>query len=165
MKVLLNFGFFLVGLVGMEVVAYLTHKYLMHGPLWFLHKSHHVPHEGHLEKNDWFGIFFALPSIGLIYLGTHGYPPLLWIGLGMAAYGAFYFGFHDIIVHRRIPSGIRPKSPAYVKRLIQAHHIHHWTKERDGAVSFGFLYAPPIEKLRAQLRETRSVQGTSTSSV
>ena len=61
---LINLSLFLAGLVGMEVVAYLTHKYLMHGWLWSLHESHHVPHDHALEKNDWFGFFFALPSIG-----------------------------------------------------------------------------------------------------
>ena len=161
MTVIINLLFFLVGLAGMEVVAYLTHKYLMHGPLWFVHESHHVEQEGHLEKNDWVGLFFALPSIGLIYLGTHGYPPLLWVGLGMTAYGAFYFGFHDVIVHRRIESGLRPKNPEYVKRLIQAHKIHHWTKTKDGAVSFGFLYAPPIDKLRDQVKKIQQAQAAS----
>ncbi len=155
MKILINGLFFLVGLVGMEVVAYLTHRYLMHGPLWFLHESHHKPTDHPLEKNDWFGVIFSLPSIGLIYLGTHGYPYMLWIGLGMAAYGAFYFGFHDIVVHRRIRVNLRPKSQ-YVKRLIQAHMIHHWTKERDGAVSYGFLYARPIPELRERLKEIRA---------
>lgn len=147
----LNLLLFLVGLAGMELVAYLTHKYLMHGPLWFLHESHHVPSEHRLEKNDWFGFLFALPSIGLIYLGTEGYPPLLWIGLGMTAYGAFYFGFHDIVVHRRIRTGWQPKSE-YGKRLVQAHMIHHWTRTREGAVSFGFLYAPPVKVLREAVK-------------
>ena len=155
MTILYNTLFFLLGLVGMEVVAYLTHKYLMHGPLWFLHESHHKPHDHALEKNDWFAVLFALPSIGLIYLGTHGYPYLLWIGLGMAAYGAIYFGFHDVVVHRRIKVNLRPKSQ-YVKRLIQAHMIHHWTKERDGAVSFGFLYSRPVAELREQLKSIRA---------
>ena len=150
-----NVFVFFVGLLGMEIVANVTHKYLMHGPLWFLHESHHVETEGLFEKNDLFGIFFALPSIALIYLGTHGYPPLLWLGLGMTAYGAFYFGFHDVVVHRRIETALRPKSPEYVKRIIQAHHIHHWTKTKDGAVSFGFLYAPPIETLREQVKEVQ----------
>ena len=159
---LINVLLFLCGLVGMELVAYLTHKYLMHGPLWVLHKSHHVPHDHKLEKNDWFGVFFALPSIALIYLGTHGYPRLLWIGVGMAAYGAIYFGFHDIVVHRRIKVNLRPKS-MYVKRLVQAHLIHHWTKQRDGAVSFGFLWAPKIDTLREQHKRARAkIEGKAT---
>ena len=144
---LLNVVLFFGALAGMEVVAYLTHKYVMHGPPWFLHASHHVPRKGRLEWNDLFGLFFAVPAIVLIYFGTHGYPPLLWLGLGMTAYGACYFGFHDVVVHRRIPVRVHPKS-RYMRRIIQAHLIHHRTHVREGAVSFGFLYAPPTEKLK-----------------
>ncbi len=162
MNVLINALLFLSGLMGMELVAYLTHRYLMHGPLWFLHESHHKPSDHPLEKNDWFAVFFSLPSIALIYLGTHGYPRLLWVGIGIAAYGAIYFGFHDILVHRRIRLRLRPKS-RYVKRLIQAHMIHHWTKEREGAVSFGFLYALPIDRLRDRLKRNRAEDASTAS--
>lgn len=148
----------LVGTVAvMEAVAYLTHRFLMHGPLWFLHESHHVHHEGKVEKNDLFGVFFAIPSMALIYLGTHGYPPLLWIGLGMTVYGAIYFLFHDVLVHRRIGHGSKPRS-RYMKRIVQAHHIHHATKGRRGAVSFGFLYAPPIDELKRRAARRRVVR-------
>ena len=147
---LLNALLFFGSLAAMEVVAYLMHRYLMHGPLWFLHGSHHRPRAGWFEANDLFGLFFAIPSIVLIYLGTHGQPPLLWIGLGMTAYGFCYFGFHDVLVHQRIPVRFHPRNP-YVRRITQAHLIHHRTQERDGAVSFGFLYAPPVEKLRRGL--------------
>jgi beta-carotene 3-hydroxylase len=149
---LMNALIFLLSLAAMELIAYLTHKYLMHGPLWFLHESHHVHHEGWFEKNDLFGVFFAIPSIVLIYFGTHGYPPLLWVGLGMAAYGFIYFAFHDVVVHRRLDLRLKPKS-SYMKRIIQAHHMHHKTRVKEGAVSFGFLYAPPVEKLREQEKQ------------
>ena len=109
-------------------------------------RRRHRRDRGRFELNDLFGVFFALPSILLIYLGTHGSPLLLAVGLGMTAYGAIYFGFHDVIVHRRLPHRLRFSS-AYLQRIIKAHHIHHATRERDGAVSFGFIYAPPIEVL------------------
>lgn len=131
-------------LVAMEGVAYLMHKHLMHGPLWVLHESHHRPGAGFFERNDLFGVFFAIPSIVLIYLGTHGQPPLLGIGLGMTLYGAAYFGFHDVIVHRRIRHSYVPRHP-YLKRIVRAHLVHHKTLTRQGAVSFGFLYAPALE--------------------
>lgn len=135
-----------VTVVAMEGVAYLMHRYLMHGPLWFLHESHHRREKGRFELNDLFGVFFAVPSIILIYLGTHGHPALLAVGIGMTAYGAIYFGFHDVIVHRRLPHRIRPRS-RYLQRIIKAHQIHHATREKEGAVSFGFIYAPPIDRL------------------
>jgi len=40
--------------IGMEGVAWLAHRYLMHGFLWFLHEDHHVKTPGALEKNDTF---------------------------------------------------------------------------------------------------------------
>jgi beta-carotene 3-hydroxylase len=148
---LVNALLFFGSLVGMEVVAYVMHKYLMHGPLWFLHGSHHRPRAGWFELNDVFGVFFAIPSIFFIYLGTHGYPMLLWVGLGMTAYGFCYFVFHDVIVHRRLPVRIRSRN-RYLRRITQAHMIHHRTLERDHAVSFGFLYAPPVETLKRNAR-------------
>jgi beta-carotene 3-hydroxylase len=132
---------------AMEVVAYLMHRYLMHGPLWILHESHHRRERGRFELNDLFGIFFAVPSIILIYLGTHGSPLLLPIGIGMTVYGAIYFIFHDVVVHRRITHRLRLPG-RYFDRIIKAHHIHHATRTKEGAVSFGFIYAPPLEKLR-----------------
>lgn len=133
---------FVAALLGMELVAYLSHRYLMHGPLWFLHRSHHEPHDGPFEWNDLFGLLFAVPSIFCIYQGAvHDRWMLLPIGLGMTAYGAIYFVFHDVIVHRRV-SLRRTPSSAYMRRIIKAHLVHHKTHRRDGAESFGFLYAP-----------------------
>ena len=38
----------------MEFVAWATHKYVMHGFLWHLHKDHHVVNKDHkFQKNDW----------------------------------------------------------------------------------------------------------------
>jgi beta-carotene 3-hydroxylase len=132
---------FLLAFLAMEGIAYLMHKHLMHGPLWMLHESHHRPRQGVFERNDLFGVFFALPSIVLIYLGTHGQPMLLAVGCGMTAYGAAYFGFHDVVVHRRVRTSFVPRG-TYLRRIVRAHLIHHRTLTREGAVSFGFLYAP-----------------------
>lgn len=134
-------GWFLFALFGMEAVAYLTHRFLMHGPLWFLHKSHHVPHDGGWEWNDLFGIFFAVPSILLIAAGVRDGSWLLPLGLGMTAYGAIYVIFHDIVVHRRVTIRGVPQW-RYLRRIIMAHLVHHKTHGKYGAASFGFLWAP-----------------------
>ena len=147
---LAKIALFVATVAAMEGVAYLMHRFLMHGPLWCLHKSHHVREKGLFELNDLFGVFFAIPSIILIYLGTHGHPFALPIGLGMTAYGAIYFGFHDVIVHRRLPHRLRLRG-RYLQRIIKAHHIHHATREKRGAVSFGFIYAPPLHRLTRQV--------------
>ena len=152
------------GFALMEGVAVVSHKYVMHGILWCWHESHHLPRKGIFEKNDLFAVIFALPSIALIYLGTSGYPRLLWVGIGIALYGLAYFVFHDVIVHRRIRTRYRPKS-GYMRRIVQAHWIHHGVRTKDGAVSFGFLYSRPVEALlaeRKRLRRSSVADGAST---
>jgi len=135
--------------VAMEGVAYFSHKYVMHGFLWCWHESHHLPRTGTFEKNDLFAAIFAVPSIICIAFGTWGYPRLLWVGIGIALYGLMYFVFHDVIVHRRIRTGYVPKS-RYMKRIVEAHWVHHSTDGKEGAVSFGFLYSPPVARLVAE---------------
>ncbi|HDS1816292.1 TPA: beta-carotene hydroxylase, partial [Pseudomonas putida] len=49
----------------------------------------------------------------------------------------------------------RPVS-RYLKRLHRAHRLHHAVKGRQGSVSFGFFYAPPVEVLKRQLRDRRN---------
>ena len=136
---------FLATFFGMELFANLMHRFIMHGPLWVLHKSHHEPRHTKFELNDLFGIVFAVPSVLLIYFGTRGQPILLAIGVGMAAYGLVYWGFHDVLVHRRVPHRWMPEG-GYLRRIIQAHHIHHADRTREGAESFGFLYASDYSK-------------------
>ena len=149
---MVDFLLFIAAFAGMEGVAWGTHKYLMHGPLWCWHKSHHRPREGVFEKNDLFAFYFALPSILFIWLGVNVSPLMLPIGLGMTAYGFCYFAFHDGIVHRRLPFRYNGKN-AYMKRIIQAHYVHHATTTKEGAVSFGFLYTRPVQELDAERRK------------
>ena len=147
---LVGFGLFLAALIGMEGVAWFTHRYLMHGPLWVLHRSHHAPRTGIFELNDLFAVFFALPSMALIYWGVDGgFPPALPLGLGMTGYGAIYALFHDGLVHERFRSPIPLK---LMKALVQAHRIHHAVHTKYGAVSYGFLWAPPVKVLKARLK-------------
>lgn len=149
-EILAGIGIFLVTLVGMEAAAYYGHKYVMHGWLWSLHESHHRPRDGRFERNDWFAVFFAIPSIILIYLGVNYFWPLFWVGLGMTGYGLIYFLFHDVIVHQRIRFRAIPRF-GYMRRIIQAHRLHHAVETKEGCVSFGFVYAPPVRVLKAEL--------------
>ncbi|MFA7439931.1 MAG: sterol desaturase family protein [Sphingomonadaceae bacterium] len=144
----------LATIIVMEGIAWSGHRWLMHGPLWCLHKSHHEPRTGRFEKNDWFGVMGAAAAIALFYVGvTLGKgDSFTWVAIGVTIYGAIYFGFHDIIVHRRVNTGYVPRS-AYMKRIVQAHRLHHVVESRQGAVSFGFIYAPPVSVLKRQLAE------------
>ncbi len=153
MSLFAGIALLLATVAAMEAVAYVTHRWVMHGFLWGLHASHHRARTGMFEANDWFAVIFATPSILLLYLGVAakqgaGYA---WIGAGIAAYGAIYFVFHDVLVHRRVPHRIVPGS-GYLKKIMQAHRLHHAVEGKHGAVSFGFLVAPPARMLKAQLR-------------
>ncbi|UZK65247.1 sterol desaturase family protein [Sphingomonas sp. M1-B02] len=141
-------------IVAMEGFAYVAHRWVMHGPGWFLHKSHHEPRTGNFELNDLYAAIFAVPSIVLLLGGVHlgWWPGFGWIGGGIAAYGAIYFGFHDVIVHQRLPHRYVARSP-YMKRIMQAHRLHHAVESKHGTVSFGFLWAPKAEILKTQIKQ------------
>ena len=144
---------FLSTIAAMEGVAYGAHRWIMHGPGWFLHASHHRPRTGNWEWNDLYAAIFAVPSFMLLLGGVQlgWWPGCTWIGAGIAAYGAIYFGFHDVVVHGRLPHRIVARS-RYFKRIVQAHRLHHVVETRQGTVSFGFLVAPRPDALKAELK-------------
>lgn len=137
----------------MEGVAYATHRWIMHGPLgWGWHRSHHeADHHGVFEKNDLYAVVFTVLSIALFALGATRWPVLWWVALGMTVYGLIYFVVHDGLVHQRWPFRMVPRR-GYARRLYQAHRLHHAVEGREGCVSFGFVYAPPVDSLKARLR-------------
>ena len=152
MSPLLLILIFLATVAAMEGFAYVMHRWVMHGPGWFLHASHHRPRIGNWEANDLYFVIFALPSI-LLLLGGVQWGWGSWataIGAGIAAYGAIYLCFHDIIVHRRIGHRYVPRS-SYMKRIVQAHRLHHAVESKAGCVSFGFLIAPRPDELKRAL--------------
>lgn len=153
----INALLFFSTLIAMEWVAWFSHRYIMHGWGWAWHESHHRPREGWFEKNDLFAVVGAAISITLIWFGQDGFGPTYWIGWGMAGYGLIYFLFHDGLVHRRWPFKWNPKG-GYLKRLIQAHKIHHAGHGKDDCVSFGFLYAKPLPELKAEFQRLREQQ-------
>lgn len=140
--------------VAMEALAWAVHRHVMHGRGWGWHRSHHEPRRGMFETNDLYALVFAGLSLLLFILSARLWPPLWWVGVGTLVYGVLYAILHDGLVHGRFGFRPSPRS-AYLKRLVQAHRLHHAVRERDGAVSFGFLYAPPVRRLRRQLRRRR----------
>ncbi|TWI53009.1 beta-carotene 3-hydroxylase [Pseudomonas duriflava] len=149
---LINTLIVLATIAFMEAFSWYAHKYIMHGWGWGWHKSHHEPRTGWFEKNDLYAVVFAGIAIMLIYFGTEGYGRLEWVGAGMTAYGLLYFIAHDGLVHQRWPFKYVPRR-GYLKRLYQAHRMHHAVDGKEGCVSFGFLYAPSVSTLKKQLRE------------
>jgi beta-carotene 3-hydroxylase len=137
---------FLVGLVvvfvifwTMELVAWATHKYVMHGFLWSLHKDHHqVDKNKVLEKNDSFFLIFAIPGSTLIVFGE---PLSFYIGIGITLYGLAYFIIHEIFIHQRIKLFRNTKS-RYLKAIRRAHKIHHKNLNKEDGSCFGMLIVP-----------------------
>ena len=133
----------LISFSTMEFMAWFSHKYIMHGFLWNLHKSHHKVHKHFFEMNDLFAVMFSIPSILLIYLGYsyESYSILKYFGIGIFLYGVAYIIFHDVIVHRRIKINFKSNNE-YMRRIMNAHYVHHKVHSKDGAKAFGFLFAP-----------------------
>lgn len=139
MELLVKIFIVILAFLFMEFMAWFTHKYVMHGFMWFFHKDHHIRDGRKVEWNDVFAVIFAFPSILLIYLGVmtpNGY--LLSIGIGIMLYGAAYFMFHDVYVHQRIPI-LKNFSNRYLRATVKAHKEHHNPR---AAYNYGFLVAP-----------------------
>ena len=141
MSIFWNIMIVLAGFVFMEATAWFTHKYIMHGFMWNWHKSHHEPRKGRFEKNDLFGIVFAVVSATLIITGTLSGSPdwKFYLGLGIFFYGVAYFLVHDVFVHQRMP-WLKNTDSTYFKAMRFAHKIHHKVSSKHGAEAFGFLY-------------------------
>lgn len=123
----------------MEGITWFTHRYVMHGFLWYLHEDHHQKGPGFFEKNDAFFIIFAIPSWLCIMLGSMN--QVYWvvsIGAGIALYGFAYFLVHEIIIHQRIKLFTRSNN-RYIKAIRWAHKMHHKHLDKHEGESFGML--------------------------
>lgn len=143
MEYLLYFFVTLFTFVVMEGITWCTHKYVMHGFLWYLHEDHHQPGYPHIfEKNDAFFIIFAIPSIVLFYYGVQpSLNYLFFIGLGILCYGIAYFLVHDVLIHQRFKWFKRIKNP-YLIGLRKAHKVHHKHLDKEDGECFGMLNVP-----------------------
>lgn len=125
----------------MEGVAWFTHKFIMHGLLWVLHKDHHQKKPHFFEKNDAFFLIFAIPSILLFFFGAkEGFNWMFYTGLGIFLYGIAYFMIHDVVIHQRFKWFSRSDN-TYIKTIKRAHKMHHKHLERHDGESFGMLFA------------------------
>ncbi|MGA0273904.1 MAG: beta-carotene hydroxylase [Flavobacteriaceae bacterium] len=127
----------------MEFMAWFSHKYIMHGFLWSLHKDHHIKdHKSWFERNDVFFIFYALVSSGFVVLwGELDFWPGLPIALGIFLYGMTYFLVHDIFIHQRFKL-FRNIDNKYARGIRRAHKIHHKNIHQNDGECFGMLWVP-----------------------
>jgi beta-carotene 3-hydroxylase len=132
---------------GMEFVARLMHKYLMHGILWSLHKDHHIDMGRKFQRNNLFGLFFAVIAI-ILFVETvnTGNTIFASAGFGMAMYGLVYLIVHDMIIHNSYIHLRDRKHSKYVQNLIAVHQIHHMDDGKNKGKNWGFLfYIPGID--------------------
>ncbi len=139
MQIIFPIAIILGTLAGMESFSWFIHKYLFHGPLWFIHRSHHQQRSGWFEFNDIFSVLFAIISVYLMWMGRIDLDIKFWIGVGITVYGIIYFIFHDWFIHNRFQSFKTDNS--YLLGIRRAHKIHHKSTEKSPAEEFGLLLA------------------------
>jgi beta-carotene 3-hydroxylase len=143
MTIFIGIIIFLLTFLFMEFMAWFSHKYIMHGFLWVLHKDHHhKDHGSWFERNDTFFIIYAVVSMGLIMIASNTW---FWYGLPMGfsimAYGAAYFLVHDIFIHQRFKI-FRNANNWYARGVRRAHKIHHKHLGKEKGECFGMLFVP-----------------------
>ena len=125
--------------IAMEGVTWLTHRFVMHGFLLYLHQDHHQKGPGFFEKNDAFFLIFAIPSWLCIMLGLQN--KIYWvaaIGFGIAMYGLAYFLVHEVIIHQRF-KWFTKSNNTYIRAIRWAHKMHHKHLNKEDGESFGML--------------------------
>lgn len=132
---------FAVTFAAMEGVTYATHRWVMHGVGWVLHRSHHQALARRFQANDWFPVAFSGVAMALFALALQ-VRPLLPVYWGVVAYGVAYLTVHDLYIHGRLP--LPRNLLRFLEPLREAHRIHHLY----GGEPFGML-APII---RPELR-------------
>ena len=153
MNWLIFIGITLFTFLLMEGITWLTHRFVMHGFLWYLHEDHHKP-AGHVfEKNDAFFLIFAIPSWLLIMLGViYKMYWMISIGAGFTMYGIAYFLVHEVIIHQRFKWFSRSNN-TYVRTIRWAHKMHHKHLDKHDGESFGMLWVN--KKYWAKVREDK----------
>jgi len=137
LQVFISSGIILLTITGMEAFSWFIHKYLFHGPLWFIHKTHHQQRHSWLELNDVFSLLFSGIALWLMWLGHINLDYRFWIGTGISMYGITYFIFHDWFIHNRLKAF--KSDNQYLSAIRRAHKIHHKSTQKEPAEEFGLL--------------------------
>lgn len=126
----------------MEFMAWSTHRFVMHGFMWYFHADHHTPHNKIFERNDVFFLIYAIPSWLCIMLGMMNASTIsVAIGFGILLYGIAYFLVHDVLIHRRF-KWFDNTDNWYFRALRKAHKVHHKNQGKEEGQCFGMLWVP-----------------------
>jgi beta-carotene 3-hydroxylase len=132
----------------MEVVSYVTHRWVMHGFGMGWHRSHHAPPTGRIERNDRYPLCFSALGFTLFLLAATGWPALGWVAAGVTTYGVAYLFVHEVYIHRRL--AVPLPRVRYLEWLRAAHRDHHLGRGEP----YGMLL--PIGRARGPAAERRS---------
>jgi len=123
----------IAGFMGMEAVTYVVHRFVMHGPLESLHRSHHrnaaaAFADKRPEPNDVFPAAFSLVVIAALWVGFNfsGFAWLVPLFVGVTVYGIVYTAIHDGIIHGRV-AWMKRIDTRWTRSLTLAHRAHHRT--------------------------------------
>ena len=143
-------GIVAVAFAGMEAVSYLSHRFVMHGFGFGIHRSHHQAPDGGFELNDLYPLMFSSVAISAFAAGTFlpDLRPLVFAGTGITLYGASYLFVHEIYIHRRIP--LVKREHAVLEWLKQSHRVHHLY----GGEPYGMLLPIVPRELRRRAAAT-----------
>ena len=148
----------LVGFLGMELVTYVVHRFVMHGPLARLHVSHHRNAAAEFAKksfepNDAFPLAFSAVVLLAMWAGFN-LPGMQWLVplfVGVTVYGVVYTVIHDGVIHGRVrwmkrfaKRGASEGRIGIAESLSLAHRAHH----RTNAEPYGMLF-PQLTMRRA----------------
>ena len=151
MNTLITLFIIFFSFAAMEGIAWFSHKSILHGFLWKLHRDHHQKTNNWWELNDIFVIVFALPSFLALVFGLKD-PILLPIGIGILLYGLAYFFVHEILIHNRFKWGVISDN-RYFRAVRRAHKVHHSYSDKNPSDNFGFVFLIPLHYLRNSFKD------------
>jgi len=125
-----------VGFVLMESFSYFFHRWMLHGFLWKIHRSHHLPRKKAIfELNDIFSLTFSIIAFAMVMAPS---PNISSLGIGVTIYGILYFIIHGLFTHRRFfPFNSRNR---ILLMFRSAHQRHHQSVEKSGLEPFGLFF-------------------------
>lgn len=139
--------------LAMDAWAALIHRVVWHGPLWRVHRSHHVPRAGRFEDNDALSVLHAPIATAFVLYGCAGpagtvREVVYGLGIGMTAFGVAYVIVHDGLVHERLPVRFLLRAPL-LRDVVEAHRQHHLGSH--GGLPYGLFFGP------RELRRSRAL--------
>lgn len=113
----------IAGFLLMEGAGAVAHRFLLHGPWWPLHRSHHLRPAQLVQAGDLVPAVLGALWLGVAAAGLRWWWPLVWLAAGALLQLGLHVAVHDLAIHRRV--GWLPVPG--LARWAGAHDVHHRT--------------------------------------